>query len=121
MATTLPKRLVMPRICKASCFSTPVLRNESKGGIQAFAGAVEGNLVSLEFHAAARLVEAHNAVGNTELALAGEAADWAPADDGYNAETDKVVYDGFFHESEFRSAPYFSINIDGIEQLNKKF
>ena len=49
------------------------------------------------------------------------AADWAPADDGYNAETDKVVYDGFFHESEFRSAPYFSIRIDGIELLNEKF
>ena len=47
--------------------------------------------------------------------------DWAPDDAGYNAETDKVVYDGYFHESEFRSAPYFSIRIDGIELLNEKF
>ena len=49
------------------------------------------------------------------------AADWAPDDAGYNAETDKVVYDGYFHESEFRSAPYFSLRIDGIELLNEKF
>ena len=46
---------------------------------------------------------------------------WAPDDAAYNAEKDKVVYDGYFHESEFRSAPYFSIQIDGIELLNTKF
>ncbi len=45
---------------------------------------------------------------------------WAPNDAGYNAEADKVVYDGYFHESEFRSAPYFDIRIDGIELLNEK-
>ena len=27
----------------------------------------------------------------------------------------------YFAESEFRSAPYFSVNIDGIELLNTKF
>ncbi len=48
------------------------------------------------------------------------AEDWAPADDAYKADSDKVVYDGYFHESEFRSAPYFSIQIDGIELLNTK-
>ena len=48
-------------------------------------------------------------------------ADYAPADDGYNAETNKIVYDGYFHESEFRSAPYFDVRIDGIELLNEKF
>ena len=26
-----------------------------------------------------------------------------------------VIKDGYFHESEFRSAPYFDIIIDGIE------
>ena len=31
----------------------------------------------------------------------------------YQGETE-VVFDGFFHESEFRSAPYFDIDIDGI-------
>ena len=35
-------------------------------------------------------------------------------DDGtYTGETE-VVIDGYFHESEFRSAPYFNIIIDGI-------
>ncbi|MBE5818601.1 MAG: BMP family ABC transporter substrate-binding protein [Clostridiales bacterium] len=33
----------------------------------------------------------------------------------------QVVSDGYFHESEFRSAPYFDIEIDGIELLNRKY
>ena len=33
----------------------------------------------------------------------------------------EVVKDGYFHESEYRSAPYFNINIDGIKLLNQKF
>ena len=31
----------------------------------------------------------------------------------YQPETE-VVSDGYFHESEYRSAPYFDIDIDGI-------
>ena len=33
----------------------------------------------------------------------------------------EVVADGYLHESEFRSAPYFDIQLDGIELLNSKF
>ncbi len=33
----------------------------------------------------------------------------------------EVVKDGYFAESEYRSAPYFDIQIDGIELLDKKF
>ena len=33
----------------------------------------------------------------------------------------EVVADGYFHESEFRSAPYFDVMIDGIELLNTNF
>ncbi len=49
---------------------------------------------------------------------------------GYQADVDtdeafagdtEVVKDGAFRESEFRSAPYFDINIDGITLLNTKF
>ena len=29
----------------------------------------------------------------------------------------EVVADGYFHESEFRSAPYFDVQLDGIELL----
>ncbi|MBR3928083.1 MAG: BMP family ABC transporter substrate-binding protein [Clostridia bacterium] len=38
----------------------------------------------------------------------------------YVPETE-VVFDGFFHESEFRSAPYFDLQLDGIELLNSMF
>ena len=49
--------------------------------------------------------------------------DWAPSagTDGAFVEGTKIVYDGFFHESDYRSAPYFDATIDGIEQLNQKF
>ncbi len=33
------------------------------------------------------------------------------------AETEAII-DGYFHESEFRSAPYFDLKIDGITLLN---
>lgn len=33
----------------------------------------------------------------------------------------EVIKDGYFHESEFRSAPYFDIQIDGITLLNVNF
>lgn len=41
-------------------------------------------------------------------------------DAAYTADTE-VVKDGYFHESEFRSAPYFDVKIDGITTLNQKF
>lgn len=31
---------------------------------------------------------------------------------------EEVISDGYFHESEYRSAPYFDIRIDGITELN---
>ena len=41
-------------------------------------------------------------------------------DAAYEKDTE-VISDGYFHESEFRSAPYFDINIDGITLLNSAF
>ena len=41
-------------------------------------------------------------------------------DAAFTPET-KVVSDGYFHESEYRSAPYFDIQIDGITLLNAKY
>ncbi len=41
-------------------------------------------------------------------------------DPKYTPDTE-VVKDGYFHESEYRSAPYFDIKIDGITLLNKMF
>ena len=41
-------------------------------------------------------------------------------DAAYTPDTN-VVSDGYFHESEFRSAPYFDLQIDGIELLDTAF
>lgn len=41
-------------------------------------------------------------------------------DAAYEKDTE-VIADGYFHESEYRSAPYFDIRIDGITTLNEKF
>ncbi len=50
--------------------------------------------------------------------------------DSYMADVDtdadftkdtEAIADGYFHESEFRSAPYFDLNIDGITLLNSMF
>ncbi len=50
--------------------------------------------------------------------------------DSYEADVDtdadytpdtEVIADGYFHESEFRSAPYFDLQIDGIELLDQKY
>ena len=42
------------------------------------------------------------------------------ADEAYEADTE-VISDGYFHESEYRSAPYFNLAIDGITRLDEKF
>jgi len=41
-------------------------------------------------------------------------------DAAFTPDTEAVA-DGYFHESEFRSAPYFDVQIDGIELLNSAF
>ena len=41
-------------------------------------------------------------------------------DAAYTPDTE-VIADGYFHESEFRSAPYFDLQIDGITLLDTAF
>lgn len=41
-------------------------------------------------------------------------------DAAYTPDTE-VVADGYFHESEYRSAPYFDLEIDGITRLDVAF
>ncbi len=41
-------------------------------------------------------------------------------DAAYEGDTE-VIADGFFHESEYRSAPYFDLQIDGINLLDTAF
>ena len=54
----------------------------------------------------------------------------AEALESYKADVDtdaafapdtEVIADGYFHESEYRSAPCFDLRIDGINLLNEKF
>ncbi|MBR3738263.1 MAG: BMP family ABC transporter substrate-binding protein [Eubacterium sp.] len=46
----------------------------------------------------------------------------ADVDSDANFEKDtEVIKDGYFHESEYRSAPYFDITLDGINLLNTAF
>ena len=43
----------------------------------------------------------------------------ADVDDmGDFAPETEVIADGYFHESEYRSAPYFDIDIDGITNID---
>ena len=39
-------------------------------------------------------------------------------DGDFQADKEEAVFDGAFHESYFQSAPYFALDIDGIELLN---
>ena len=41
-------------------------------------------------------------------------------DEAYTPDTE-VISEGYFHESEYRSAPYFDLQIDGITLLNSAF
>ncbi len=42
--------------------------------------------------------------------------------DSYKVEdTNEVIKDGYFAESDFRSAPYFDLEVDGITRLNVNF
>ena len=41
-------------------------------------------------------------------------------DENYTADTE-AISDGYFHESEYRSAPYFNVEIDGITLLDRSY
>ncbi|MBR2582699.1 MAG: BMP family ABC transporter substrate-binding protein, partial [Oscillospiraceae bacterium] len=42
------------------------------------------------------------------------------SDAAYMPDT-SVIFNGYFHESEFRSSPYFDLDIDGVTLLNSGF
>ena len=89
----------------------------------AAAGTVEKIAeVKAEFEAGTRHV--YDTATEGFITVGGEALTSYQADvdtdEAYTPDTE-VVSDGYFHESEFRSAPYFDIQIDGIELLNTAF
>ena len=42
-------------------------------------------------------------------------------DGDFTPDSEEAVFDGAFHESYFQSAPYFTLQIDGIEWLNSAY
>ena len=86
-------------------------------------GTVEAiEAVKAEFAAGTRKVfdtAAENFITVNGEALTSYLAD-VDTDAAFTPDTE-VVSDGYFHESEYRSAPYFDVTIDGIELLNSAF
>ncbi len=81
---------------------------------------------------AEKLAEVEEAIKNGELqvfdtstfTVGGEPVTTAFAldtDGDFTADSEEAVFDGAFHESYFQSAPYFTLQIDGIEWLNSAF
>jgi basic membrane protein A len=83
--------------------------------------AAEGTVAKIEEVKAELLAGTRKVYDTATFTVGGEALTTylADVDDmgDYVPETEAIA-DGYFHESEMRSAPYFDINIDGIEILN---
>jgi len=89
--------------------------------------AAEGTAAKLD-EVKAELVAGNVKVFNTAadnfITVGGAKLDSYLADVNTDANFEKdteAVADGYFHESEYRSAPYFDVQIDGIELLNMMF
>ena len=86
--------------------------------------AAEGTKEAIE-DAKAKLIAGEIKVFDTDaFTVEGKKLDsyLADVDTDANYEKDtEVIKDGYFHESEFRSAPYFDLQIDGITLLNSAF
>ena len=86
--------------------------------------AAEGTKEALE-EAKAKLIAGEIKVfDTTTFTVEGKTLDSYMADVDTDADYEKdteAIADGYFHESEYRSAPYFDINIDGITLLNSAF
>ena len=89
----------------------------------AAAGTVEAiEAVKAEFAAGTRKVfdtATEGFITVNGAALTSYMAD-VDTDAAFTPDTEAVA-DGYFHESEYRSAPYFDVKIDGIELLNSAF
>ena len=97
-----------------SVLLTEVNENAAAEGTAAKIEEVKAQLESGELHV----------FDTSTFTVGGKALDSYQADvdtdEAYTPDTE-VVSDGYFHESEFRSAPYFDVQIDGITLLNTQF
>jgi basic membrane protein A len=119
-------------IIKSHCQGTPIAADWCGGaeegsvvltGINENAAA-EGTLAALK-DVAAKLKSGELKVFDTNtFTVEGKKLDSYLADVDTDAAYEKdteVIKDGYFHESEYRAAPYFDIFIDGITLLNTNF
>ena len=93
---------------------TEVNENAAAEGTQAAIDAAKEKLISGEI----KVFDTNNFTVNGEK-LTSYLAD-VDTDAAYTPDTE-VIADNYFHESEFRSAPYFDLQIDGITLLNSMF
>ncbi len=86
--------------------------------------AAEGTAEKLEEVQAALTDGSLHVFDTTTFTVDGAAMDSYLADvdtdAAYTADTE-AISDGYFHESEYRSAPYFDLQIDGISLLDTAF
>lgn len=86
--------------------------------------AAKGTKEAIE-EAKAKLISGEIKVfDTTTFTVEGKALDSYKADVDTDADYEKdteVISDDYFHESEYRSAPYFDLQIDGITLLNSMF
>ena len=119
-------------IIKSVCQGTPIAADWCGGaeegsvvltGINENAAA-KGTLAKLE-EVAAKLKSGEIKVFDTNtFTVEGKKLDSYMADvdtDAAFTKDTEAIKDGYFHESEYRAAPYFDIFIDGITLLNKNF
>ena len=88
----------------------------AEGTVEAIATAKEA-LINGE-------IKVFNTAADNFITVSGAKLDSYMADVDTDADFTKdteVISDGYFHESEYRSAPYFDAWIDGIELLNTAF
>ena len=101
-------------IATGSVELTDLNTNVAADGTQAAIDAAKAALVAGELH----VFSTDTFTVNGEK-LESYLAD-VDTDTAFTPDTE-VIKDGYFHESEFRSAPYFDLQIDGITLLNVNF
>ena len=86
--------------------------------------AAEGTAAKIEEVKKALIDGTTHVFDTTTFTVDGKAVDSYQADvdtdPDYTPDTE-VVSDGYFHESEYRAAPYFDLKIDGINLLDTAF
>ncbi len=86
--------------------------------------AAEGTQKALDDAKAKLIADEIKVFDTNNFTVEGKKLDSYLADvdtDADYAKDTEVIADGYFHESEYRSAPYFDLQIDGITLLNSMF